>query len=180
MAEETNIKTPSEVAASFGRQEQEIGQEVGAIDIDEELIKMRQRFEELEQQLRDAQEIAVRLQNFVNYQQQIIQNNERNIDVIDTAIKNSRGATDATKVSFGADGSLIIDGGGVSAFSGTAYMAGRRVDGLNSDNTKLWVKVDVSNGTVTEEAGPPSSPFPPNEEWYEKSKTSGDIHVTRL
>jgi hypothetical protein len=66
------------------------------------------------------------------------------------------------------------------AFSGTAYVAGHKITGLTSDSAKLWVKVDVEAGTATEQAGPPSDPFPANEEWFEKSKTAGDIHVTRL
>jgi len=66
------------------------------------------------------------------------------------------------------------------SFSGTAYLSGRKFTGLNSDGTKPWVKVDVAAGTVTEDAGPPSNPYPPSEEWYEKGNTVGDIHVTRL
>jgi len=72
-------------------------------------------------------------------------------------------------------------GAGVDAsFSGTAYVSGRRTTGLNSDSDKPWVKVDVSLGTAVEADGPPSNPFPANEEWYEKANTYGDIHVTRL
>ena len=74
----------------------------------------------------------------------------------------------------------IYDEGASTSFSGTAYVSGRRIDGLASDNTKPWVKVDVSDGTATEQDGPPSSPFPPSEEWFEKANTIGDIHVTRL
>ncbi len=68
--------------------------------------------------------------------------------------------------------------GGV--FSGVVYLSGLRFTGLDSDSTKPWVKVDVANSAVTEQDGPPSNPFPPGEEWYEKGKTVGDIHVTRL
>ena len=67
-----------------------------------------------------------------------------------------------------------------ASFSGTAYVSGRRIDGLKDTPSKPWVKVDVSDGTATEQDGPPSSPFPPSEEWFEKSNTVGDIHVTRL
>jgi len=70
--------------------------------------------------------------------------------------------------------------GAAMEFSGVAYVSGRRITGLSSDSSKPWVKVDVSNGTATEQTGPPSSPFPPNEEWYEKAYTAGDIHLTRL
>lgn len=69
---------------------------------------------------------------------------------------------------------------GSSSFSGTAYVAGVVTTGLNSNATKLWVKCDVETRTATEEYGPPSNPFPPNEEWYAKASTAGDIHVTRL
>ena len=57
------------------------------------------------------------------------------------------------------------------------YLSGNKYDGLNSDATLPWIKVSIAAGTVSEEAGPPSNPFPQNEEWYEKANISGDIHV---
>lgn len=65
-------------------------------------------------------------------------------------------------------------------FSGRVYLAGRLFDGMNSDGTKPWVKVDVAFGNVSQEEGPPPNPFPTNEEWYEKVNTFGDIHVPRF
>ena len=64
-------------------------------------------------------------------------------------------------------------------FSGTAYVAGIKTTGLNSTPAYPWVKCNLASGAATEDAGPPSNPFPPNEEWYEKANHSGDIHVPR-
>jgi hypothetical protein len=81
-----------------------------------------------------------------------------------------------------ADGSVIIDTG--EGFSGVAYVVGQKVTGLNSNPDYPWVKVVLNSGTLTdlavEDPGPPSNPFPQNEEWYEKAKVSGDIHVPRF
>jgi len=71
------------------------------------------------------------------------------------------------------------EGSGIG-FSGTVYVSGNRLTGKNSNASYPWVKVDVAAGTATELTGPPSDPFPPNEEWYEKAQVAGDIHVTRL
>ena len=180
MAEDkkTNIKTPAEVADSFGKQESTVDESID-IDINEELARMNARFTEMENKLRDAELVASQANALAEWLTPIIQNNAKNIDVIDSAIKNTKGATPSTKVSFDSDGSLIIDGGG-GAFSGVAYVSGRKMTGLTAVSAYPWVKIDVSDGSATEEAGPPSNPFPPNEEWYEKEFTIGDIHVTRL
>lgn len=61
-------------------------------------------------------------------------------------------------------------------FSGTAYIAGNKTTGLG---TKDWVRCFLDTATAEDNDGPPPDPFPPNEEWYEVSKTSGDIHITR-
>jgi len=74
----------------------------------------------------------------------------------------------------------IYDEGDTVGFTGVAYVAGRRQTGLDSDSTKPWVKCDVSTGIASEQTGPPSSPFDPNEEWFEKDNTYGNIHVPRL
>ena len=63
-------------------------------------------------------------------------------------------------------------------FSGRAFIYGHRTTGLNSDATKLWVAVNLEQGTCSEVNDPPN-PFPPNMEYYEKSFTTGDIHITR-
>ncbi len=71
--------------------------------------------------------------------------------------------------------------GDVVAFSGTAYVSGAKTTGLNSDGTKGWIKCNAATGTASEvNAAEVVFPFPPNIEFYEKSKTYGDIHVTRL
>ena len=70
-------------------------------------------------------------------------------------------------------------GGGGGSFSGTAYVAGNKTTGLDSDTAKLWVRCFLDTGTCEENAGPPPNPQPYNEEWYEKANTYGDIHITR-
>ena len=81
------------------------------------------------------------------------------------------------------DGVVTHSKGGTGAasaaatFSGVAYVAGTRTTGLTATATKPWIKCNRSTGAATEEAGPPSFPFPDNEEWFEKSRTYGDIHV---
>lgn len=67
-------------------------------------------------------------------------------------------------------------GGGAMPFSGTAYIAGSKTTGLG---TKAWVRCHLDTATAEDADGPAPDPFPPNEEWYEVSKTSGDIHITR-
>lgn len=63
-------------------------------------------------------------------------------------------------------------------FTGTVYLNGDKYTGLNSDPSKPWVKVLIDGSAApSQELGPPSDPFPPGEEWYEKSGTYGDIHV---
>lgn len=67
-------------------------------------------------------------------------------------------------------------GGGSMPFSGTAYVAGNKTTGLG---TKAWVRCNLELGTAVDHDGQAPDPFPPNEEWYEVSKTSGDIHIPR-
>ena len=69
-------------------------------------------------------------------------------------------------------------GGEEGGFSGTVYIAGNKVD--LTGTPKEWVRVNVSDGTAVYHDGPPSNPFPPNEEWYYVAKTFGDIHITRF
>lgn len=67
-----------------------------------------------------------------------------------------------------------------TTFSGTAYVAGVKTTGLNSDPTKTWIKVDFAAATATQvTTAEVQTPFPPYLEFYEKSKTFGDIHVLR-
>lgn len=65
-------------------------------------------------------------------------------------------------------------------FSGVVYLGGKKFEGLKEYPEKPYIKIDLIGNTVTEEQGPPSDPFPPGEEWYEKSKTPGDIHIPRF
>ena len=96
---------------------------------------------------------------------------ERNVDYRDIPRREARKVYDERSISRRV---------ALPKFSGTAYVSGVKTTGLNSDGTKIWVKVDGATGTVTEDAGPPPDPFPSHQEWYEKSKTFGDIHVTRF
>jgi hypothetical protein len=73
----------------------------------------------------------------------------------------------------------IQAGGGAIVFSGTAYIAGRKITGLSSDSAKPWVRCFLDTATAEEHAGPPPDPFPSNEEWYEKAQTAGNIHIPR-
>ena len=66
------------------------------------------------------------------------------------------------------------------SFSGRAWVCGVLFTDLNTSAAKPWVKVKVSVPSASEESGPAPSPLPADEEWYEKSKTAGDIHVTRF
>lgn len=76
---------------------------------------------------------------------------------------------------------IIISGsgGGAARFSGVAYVAGTRIENLNSDSASPWVRVNLYDGTAVQHSGPPPNPFPPGEEWYAKASTAGDIHVLR-
>ena len=79
------------------------------------------------------------------------------------------------------NGGLVIEAAtNANEFSGTAYIAGVKTTGLNTYSEKPWVKCDITTCVASEEDGPPSNPFPPNEEWFEKDYTSGDIHVDRV
>lgn len=88
---------------------------------------------------------------------------------------------DGVRVRRGLNGGLEIIGPGSDSFSGTVYLAGQKYTGLNSDSNKPWVRVYTDGSSAPAEAtGPPSDPFPDNEEWYAKSSTSGDIHIPRV
>lgn len=79
---------------------------------------------------------------------------------------------------------IIIDNNVIKflgGFSGTAYIAGKKVENLNQDPSKEWVRIDADNQTAEEVfAAQVPTTFPPNMEFYEKRRTFGDIHVTRL
>ena len=118
--------------------------------------------------------------NFTRHSQGVIQPRAE-INRILYILSNTRGLN-GIDVRLDINGGMVIDGSNVASpqFSGTAYVAGVRTTGLDSDSSKPWVKCDISTGIATEETGPPSNPFPNNEEWYEKAQTAGDIHVPRV
>ena len=62
-------------------------------------------------------------------------------------------------------------------FTGTAYVMGVKITGLLSDPNKPWVKCVRSTQTAVEVVAAPASPFPDDEEYYEKLNTFGDIHA---
>jgi len=109
-----------------------------------------------------------------------------------TLLRNIRGRN-GVKVTV-RENALIIEGTGLGMdFSGIVYLAGQRFYDADSTDTtgtiitdastaaaKTWIKVDVANNTVTYQDGPAPIPFPSGEEWYERAKTSGDIHITRF
>jgi len=97
----------------------------------------------------------------------------RRIGTIEALVRNIVGAG-ATRVTYEARRIKIYSSG--VAFSGTAYIAGRKTTGLG---TKQWVRCFLDTATAEDNDGPPPDPFPINEEWYEVSQTSGDIHIPR-
>lgn len=73
--------------------------------------------------------------------------------------------------------SLYLDD--AAAFSGRAWSPdGRKTTGLDSDSAKPWVKFDKTTYVFSEQAGPPSYPWPDTEVWFEKAYTYGDIVIT--
>jgi hypothetical protein len=72
---------------------------------------------------------------------------------------------------------IVVEFTGALVFSGTAYVNGVKYTGLNADATKPWVVIPLDGTAPREDEGPAPNPFPPNEEWYLKSRTAGDLHV---
>ena len=101
----------------------------------------------------------------------------RRIGALEALVRNIVGAG-STRVTYEARRIKIYGGSGVT-FSGTAYIAGNKTTGLDSDSAKPWVRCFLDTATAEENAGPPPNPFPMNEEWYEKAQTAGDIHIPR-
>lgn len=66
-----------------------------------------------------------------------------------------------------------------AGFSGVAYIAGHKITGLNSNASLPWVVCNLDTSQAVQHAGPPPDPFPPNQEWYAKATTAGDIHIPR-
>jgi len=70
-----------------------------------------------------------------------------------------------------------------TAFSGRSKTSGlARVDGLNSDPAKPFLKWDFTTSppTCTEQAGPEPSIWPDGEVWAEKAYQHGDWIVPRI
>jgi hypothetical protein len=93
---------------------------------------------------------------------------------------------DAIKYLSVRNGRLIIDGnritiecGGTSGsgtYNGIAYAPdGTKTTGL-TDTTKPWVKYRMDTGAITQEIGPPASPWGANEIWRLKADFGGAIY----
>ncbi len=176
MAEETNIKTAQEVKESFtGENKEERKEDTVSAEINEELVRMNQKLADLERMAQESEGMLAGLRGTVSWQQSVMNANTKEIDVMLSALQNAQQQGLIT-LQVGADGGMTIG----TRITGNVYLSGLKFTGKNSDATKPWIKVDVANSTVTEQTGPPSNPFPPGEEWYEKNKHVGDIHVTRL
>lgn len=73
------------------------------------------------------------------------------------------------------DGSWVIriPRGGQRRFNGEAYAPdGRLYENLN-DESKPWLKYNLSSGEITEETGPPARPWGSNESWRKKIDIAG-------
>lgn len=70
-----------------------------------------------------------------------------------------------------------VHGDDANGFSGVAYVSGTKYEDLNTYPTRPWVVIPLDGGTPREENGPAPATFPDNEEWFEKAKVFGDIHV---
>jgi len=80
--------------------------------------------------------------------------------------------------SFGGRKAVINRGSEVAGlFSGRVWSIGTLYTGLDSDNTKPWVKIPHDGSTPTEEALGPGSPAPDNATYIEKEFTYGDFHL---
>jgi hypothetical protein len=67
-------------------------------------------------------------------------------------------------------------GGGIAVFNGRAFdPAGNLTDGL-TDASKPWVLYRLDTGAITEQEGPPASPWGANETWRKKSDVAGAIY----
>ena len=69
----------------------------------------------------------------------------------------------------------VTSGGGGAGFSGNVYVKG--VLTILTGTALAWVRINLQTGSVTYNAGPAPSPFPPFEEWRYVPNCSGDIYV---
>jgi len=65
-------------------------------------------------------------------------------------------------------------------FSGDAYAPnGVLTEDLTTYSDRLYIKFDRNTYMFTEEIGPMPSPWAPNEVWWSKEGTAGDIVLTQ-
>jgi hypothetical protein len=67
-------------------------------------------------------------------------------------------------------------GGSVPTFNGKAYDPAGNITENLTDASKPWVKYDIATGIITQEIGPPASPWGANETWRKKSDFTGSIY----
>jgi len=83
--------------------------------------------------------------------------------------------------SFGGRKTVVMRGQTVEGlFSGRVWSLGTLYTGLDSDDTKPWVKIPHDGSQPTEEALGPGSPAPDNATYIEKEFTYGDFHLPRV
>ena len=101
---------------------------------------------------------------------------ERNVEKIEKHLYDSRRDVEYEPEPITMHGSFFEEEPDGQPFTGIVYVKGNKVD-LTADTAKKWVKVNLNSASASYEDGPPTDPFPANEEWYEVSATSGDIHL---
>lgn len=73
---------------------------------------------------------------------------------------------------------IVIEAdGSLPTFTGSGWINGLAVTGMNSTPAKLWLQIDMSTNpwSVTEIDGPPSSPWGDNVAYRVKSQIYGDL-----
>lgn len=66
-------------------------------------------------------------------------------------------------------------------WTGDCWIAGTLYSGYDTDSALPWIKIDLTSGTptITEEAGPPPSPWGQGHVWRKKSDQT-TIYIDRL
>ena len=90
--------------------------------------------------------------------------------IIQRAIQNPTRRIDLRRVKPGKGG------GSVPTFNGKAYDPAGNITENLTDASKPWVKYDIATGIITQEIGPPASPWGANETWRKKSDFTGSIY----
>ena len=67
-------------------------------------------------------------------------------------------------------------GGGGGAFNGVAYRPDGTFEEKLDDPEQPWVRYKLSTNEITEEVGPPASPWGVDETWRKKSDFAGAIY----